>query len=112
MIIDDNGYKGLQSELGYLDEVAEKIGFIRWQWENYRATYDYEIQHGEDTYYLRVNTRAVEGMLESPRAVLEIEVAYVGRATYPLGLEYDDPIPAPVLKASQVKLNELKAKLS
>lgn len=61
MIVENSGLNGLKSDLAYLDESAEKVGFVRWQWEYYRATYDYKIEHNNDEYYLRINTRAVEG---------------------------------------------------
>ncbi len=107
MIIENNALKGIKSELGHLDDVSSKLGFVRGQWEYYRATYDYKIAHGGDDYYLRVDTRAIEGKLEQPHAVLQIGEAFIGRATFPHGLNYEDPIPAEVLKAAETKLQEL-----
>lgn len=107
MIIENNALKGIKSELAYLDEVSTKLGFVRNQWEYYRATYDYQIEHGGETYFLRMDTRCIEGRLEQPHAVLQIGDAFIGRATYPHGLNYEDPIPAEVLKAAQTKLQEL-----
>ncbi|HEY4391459.1 MAG TPA: YugN family protein [Paenibacillus sp.] len=108
MIVENTGLDGLKSDLAYLDETAEKVGFIRWQWEYYRATYDYKIEFNNDDYYLRINTRAVEGKLERPDAVLAIEAVYMGRATFPHGLEYESEIPAQVMKTANSKLTELK----
>ncbi|AZS14611.1 MULTISPECIES: YugN family protein [Paenibacillus] len=108
MIVENTGLDGLKSDLAYLDESAEKVGFIRWQWEYYRATYDYKIEFNNDDYYLRINTRAVEGKLERPDAVLAIEAVYMGRATFPHGLEYESEIPAQVIKTANSKLTELK----
>jgi len=108
MIVENTGLDGLKSDLAYLDESAEKVGFIRWQWEYYRATYDYKIEFNNDDYYLRINTRAVEGKLERPDAVLAIEAIYMGRATFPHGLEYESEIPAQVMKTANSKLTELK----
>ena len=108
MIVENTGLDGLQSDLAYLDESAEKVGFIRWQWEYYRATYDYKIEFNNDDYYLRINTRAVEGKLERPDTVLAIEAVYMGRATFPHGLEYESEIPAQVIKTANSKLTELK----
>jgi hypothetical protein len=112
MII-EAGVKGIQSDLAHLDDVADKLGFVRWQWEYYRATYDYKYEDKANSaeYFLRVNTRAIEGKLESPEAVLAIEEAYIGRATFPHGLDYESPIPDHILKAAQQKLTELKQKL-
>ncbi|MEF2964568.1 YugN family protein [Paenibacillus sp. M1] len=108
MIVENTGLDGFKSDLAYLDETAEKVGFIRWQWEYYRATYDYKIESGNDEYYLRINTRAVEGKLERPDTVLAIEAVYMGRATFPHGLEYESEIPAAVMSTASRKLAELK----
>lgn len=112
MIIENTGLIGLKSELGYLDEVTTNLGFCRWQWEYYRATYDYKIEDGDDDYYLRINTRAIEGKLESKTAVLSIEDVYIGRATYPQGLDYDSEIPSSVLAVSDRKIAELRKQLA
>lgn len=114
MIIENSGLNGLTSELGYLDDVAEKAGFVRWQWEYYRATYDLkisDIESGSD-YFLRVSTRAIEGKLENPNAILNIENVYIGRATFPHGLEYETPVPKNVLSIAEKSLRQLKASLS
>ncbi|GIP20345.1 MULTISPECIES: YugN family protein [Paenibacillus] len=108
MIFENTGLDGIKSDLAYLDESAEKVGFIRWQWEYYRATYDYKIEDNNNEYFLRINTRAVEGKLERPDAVLAIEAVYMGRATFPHGLEYESPIPSDVLSKANQKLTELK----
>ncbi|UNK20228.1 YugN-like family protein [Paenibacillus sp. N3/727] len=110
MIFENTGLDGLKSELAYLDESAEKVGFIRWQWEYYRATYDLKIEDkkSDAEYFLRINTRAVEGKLEKPDTVLQIEAVYLGKATFPHGLEYDTPAPQPILNVATKKLQELK----
>jgi len=113
MIIENSGLNGVQSELGHLDEAAEKVGFVRWQWEYYRATYDLKLTDrtsGND-YFLRVNTRAVEGKLENPHAVLDIEAVYIGRATFPHGMEYESPIPKHILETATQRLGQLKQQL-
>ncbi|MFC6331280.1 YugN family protein [Paenibacillus septentrionalis] len=114
MIIENSGLNGLKSELGYLDEVAKKAGFFRGQWEYYRATYDLKIEdpQSENVYYLRVNTRAIEGKLENPHAVLEIEAVYIGRSTFPHGLEYETPIPTQVMNIANKGIEALYSALS
>jgi hypothetical protein len=114
MIIENTGLNGLKSELGHLDETTTSLGFVRWQWEYYRATYDFKI---EDTarnaeYFLRINTRAVEGKLEDPYAVLVIEDVYIGLVTFPHGLDYTSPIPDSILNAAKQKLSALKQQLA
>lgn len=114
MILENTGLNGVRSELAYLDETADKLGFVRWQWEYRRATYDLKLhdQAANEDYYLRINTRAVEGKLENPEAVLEVEAVYIGRATFPQGLDYESPIPQPIMDAAQQRLQELKRLLA
>lgn len=114
MIIENSGLNGLKSELGFLDEVTEKAGFFRGQWEYYRATYDLKLEDSEsgNVYYLRINTRAVEGKLEAPHAVLVIEDVYIGRSTFPHGLEYESEIPKPIMNTVNNVIKSLHAALS
>lgn len=114
MILNDTGLNGMRSDLAHLDESGEKLGFVRWQWEYRRATYDLKLHdraNGED-YYLRISTRAVEGKLENPDAVLEVEAVYIGRATFPHGMEYESPVPQPILNAATQRVQELKQLLA
>ncbi len=110
MIFENTGLVGLKSDLLYLDESAAKAGFIRWQWEYYRATYDCKIEDHQNggEYFLRVNTRAVEGKLEKPDSILAIEAVYLGKATFPHGLEYDSPVPQPILDTAAQRILVLK----
>jgi hypothetical protein len=113
MIIDNTGLIGLESDLPYLDEATENFGFIRWQWEYYRATYDLKMedkQNGE-AYFLRINTRVKAGKLEQPDTILAIEAVYMGRASFPHGLDYKSAIPASIVNHATQKLNELKLAL-
>jgi hypothetical protein len=114
VIIENAGLKGLKSDLAHLDSVSTKIGFIRWQWEYYRATYDLKLENKAtgDEYFLRFNARAVEGKLESPYTILVLEDTYIGRGTFPHGLDYESPVPDQILKTASTKLAELKKQLS
>jgi len=112
MIIENSGLNGLTSELGLLDEVSTKVGFYRGPWDYTRATYDYKIEDAENTYYLRINTRAVEGKLENPHAILNIEHVYLGRATFPHGVEYESAMPSHIVKIAEQTLASLKASLN
>jgi hypothetical protein len=114
MILEDTGLVGLRSPLAQLDETAEKVGFVRWQWEYRRATYDLKLHDREsgDDYFLRFNTRAVEGRLEDPDAVLVIESVYLGKATFPHGLDYEAPIPPSILDAANRNIEQLKRLLA
>ncbi|MED4600796.1 YugN family protein [Paenibacillus validus] len=114
MIIENSGLKGLKSDLAHLDESMEQLGFVRWQWEYYRATYDLKLEDkaNREDYFLRINTRVESGKLESPYAILYIEDVYIGRATFPHGLDYQSPVPDSIMKAVNGKLAELKVKLT
>lgn len=112
MLLENTGLNGVRSDLGHLDDSSEKLGFVRWQWEYRRATYDLKLQSKGDDYYVRIATRAIEGKLENPDAVLEIEHVYIGRATFPHGLEYESPVPEPVLSVATQRLQDLKKLLA
>jgi len=114
LLIEDSGLNGLQAELADLDESSEKLGFVRWQWEYTRATYDLKLEDkpNREDYFLRINTRAVEGKLENPAAVLAVEHVYLGRATFPHGLDYASPVPEAILKSAKQKLAALKQLLA
>lgn len=114
MILENTGLNGLKIDLATLDESAEKVGFIRWQWEYTRATYDLKLVDASSNseYFLRFSTRAVEGRLENPDAILAIEAVYIGRATFPHGLEYESPVPQPILNTANQRLNDLRLLLA
>lgn len=43
--------------------------------------------------------------------MLAIEAVYLGKATFPHGLEYESPVPQPVLEVARKHIHELKALL-
>lgn len=112
MILEHTGLKGFTTDLAHLDEVTAEQGFVRWQWEYRRATYDWKIEDAEGDFYLRFNCRATSGKLESPYAMLEIEDIYIGKATFPHGLDYEAPLPERVRKAAEAKLDALHQALT
>jgi DNA helicase IV len=114
VIIENNGLVGLKSDLAHLDEVTTNLGFVRWQWEYTRATYDLKLidKASSSEYFLRINTRTESGKLESPYAILYIEHIYIGKATFPHGLDYQSPVPDSVMKIATQKLTQLKNELS
>lgn len=114
MIITDSGLNGIIVDLAHLDESAEATGFVRWQWEYYRATYDLKLFDNEsnETYYARINTRVTEGKLESPEALLQVEAVYIGRSTFPHGMEYESEIPKAILDTANKQLKELQARIA
>lgn len=114
MLLENTGLNGMRSDLAHLDESAEKVGFVRWQWEYRRATYDLKLHDraGGHDYFLRINARAVEGKLENPDAILELEHVYIGRATFPHGVDYESPIPETILDKAKQRAQELKQLLA
>ncbi|OAB33821.1 YugN family protein [Paenibacillus glacialis] len=111
MIIENSGLDGLKCDLAYMDESAEKSGFFRWQWEYYRATYEYKIEdaNNKEEYFVRINTRAIEGKLEKPDTILAVEAVYMGKGTFPHGLDYEAQIPGPIQAIANKKLSQFKA---
>lgn len=112
MIIQDANIKGLKTDLYHLDQAADKLGFVRWQWEYYRATYDAKFEDKSGEYFLRFNVRVTSGKLENPETELVVEDAYIGRATFPHGLDYNSEVPASVMKAAQQKITALRGALN
>jgi hypothetical protein len=110
VIIEATDLKGLKSDLAHLDEVSTKLGFFRGQWEYYRATYDLKIEdkQARNDYFLRINTRAVSGKLESPYTILTIEDVYIGVGSFPHGVDYNAPIPEPIMNTAKQKLSQLQ----
>jgi hypothetical protein len=114
MILEHHGFEQTSVELAQLDEAAEVAGFLRWQWEYYRATYDHQIADPEKKadYFLRINTRVTKGKLEDPEAELAVTDVYIGRATFPHGVDYTSPIPQAILDEARLKLKALKKALA
>jgi hypothetical protein len=114
VIIDAQGLKGTKSDFANFEDAAASLGFVRWQWEYSRATYDLKYDNKSDNseYFLRVNVRVESGKLESPYAILSVEDAYMGRATYPHGLDYESPIPESIVHDAGQKLKALKQQLT
>jgi len=114
VIIEAAGLKGLKCDLAYLDEVTDKLGFVRWQWEYYRATYDlkFEDKVQQSEYFLRINARVESGKLEKPDTILFLEDAYMGKVTFPHGLDYSATVPNEILNAAKQKLTQLQQQLA
>lgn len=114
MIIESPTLKGMKIDFGHLESAAESLGFIRWQWDYNWATYEIKIEDKakQADYYLRINTRVESGKLESPYAEMLIGDVYIGKATYPHGIDYQSPIPDAILKTAEQKIRDLQKKLS
>jgi hypothetical protein len=114
VIIDAQGLKGTKSDFANFEDAAASLGFVRWQWEYTRATYDlkYEDKSSNSEFYLRVNVRVESGKLESPYAILSVEDSYMGKVTFPHGLDYEAPIPESIVRDAGQKLKALKQQIT
>ncbi len=112
MVIKDTGIGGKEVHLGELDHIMDELGFIRWAWDYNHATYDYKLEDKGIVFYLRVQANAVHGKLEDPHALLKLEEPFMGKQTFPHGLDYDYPVPATVVDSAKRKISMLKEKLS
>ncbi|WP_139489415.1 YugN family protein [Brevibacillus dissolubilis] len=112
MLIKDTGIGNLEGTLADLDHAFDAIGFYRGAWDYAHATYDFKIVDKGQAYYLRIQGHAIEGKLEDPDAILKLEEPFLGKHLFPHGLDYDAPMPDPVLNIAKQKLAALKEKLS
>ncbi|MGC5327056.1 YugN family protein [Brevibacillus sp. SYSU BS000544] len=111
MVIKDTGIGGKESHLGELDHIMDELGFVRWAWDYNHATYDFKIEDKGSVFYLRVQADAVKGKLEDPHTLLKLEDPFMGKATFPHGLDYDAQVPPAVVETAKRKLGQLKDKL-
>lgn len=114
MLFEQHHLQGKQASLHDFDVAAEQSGFVRWQWEYTRATYDAKFVDTatQDPYFLRVDTRCVAGKLEHPDALLEIRHIYLGRGTFPHGLDYESPVPKVIVEQAHHALQTLQNELT
>src|SRR5690625_3231849 len=85
LIIEETGLEGMEISIRDLDIAMNHIGFIRWAWDYKRATYDYKYVDSRtgETYYVRLPTEAVEGIIEdSGQAIVRVGQPYVGTYTH------------------------------
>lgn len=116
MKIEGTGLEGKEMMLEDLDYNMEELGFLRWSWDYKRATYDYKyVDHKSgETIYLRVPCVAVEGEIEdgANHSVLQLEEPYIGRHTYPHGLDYEYNFPNHIMDNVKRKLKALNDRLA
>jgi hypothetical protein len=111
MKIEGTGLEGKQLTLLDLDHVMEQVGFVRWAWDYKRATYDYKYEDKKsgETFYLRVPAIALKGEIqdEGNESILEVGEPYIGRHTYPHGMDYEYNFPSTILDNAKRKLTSL-----
>ncbi len=108
---------GLEStivQFSILDHIMHENGLVlAGQWDYERVTYDYKFEDmtNGDVYYLRVPGVAIEGMVESPYAVIKLGKPYVGKHYYPHGVEYDEEFPETIVSTCKKKLEIVRDQL-
>jgi hypothetical protein len=113
MFLKETGLDGLKKDLNSLDLVLDELGFHRaWDYKTAHYDFKYDDPTSNQVYYLRVPATTVQGVLESPFAVLELNTPYIGRHLFPHGLDRESEVPSHILEAVKNKLSIAKNKLS
>ncbi|WP_462409157.1 YugN family protein [Neobacillus sp. Marseille-QA0830] len=91
MRFENTGIENLKAELNRLDDVMVKHGLVRaGQWDYERVTYDRKFELREGVFYLRIQGYAVEGDVDTFKAVIKLMTPLVGKHYYPHGVEYGE----------------------
>ncbi|WP_202081019.1 YugN family protein [Caldalkalibacillus salinus] len=113
MKIEETGLEGKEVTVHDFDHAADDLGFVRWAWDYKRATYDfkYEDKKQGEIYYLRVPATSIKGEIEEEGSdsVLKIGTPYIGRHTYPHGLDYEYNFPKKILDDAKKRLENLSS---
>lgn len=115
MKFENSGIASLKADLNRLDEVMEDHGLVRaGQWDYERVTYDRKFELREGVYYLRIQGYAVEGDVDTFRAVIQLMTPLLGKHYYPHGVEYgeDENYPNSLVNQCTTILEELKNEIS
>lgn len=113
-VLEEVQLKGIRKTFGEVESILTGLGFVRWSWDYNKATFDMKF-HDEKTgqdYYLRIMARAVEGQLENPKALVELENAAFARHIFPHGLDYSVEIPEAFREAVATVLKKVHQKLT
>lgn len=114
MKFEKTGIEKKKADLVRLDEVMLSKGLVReGQWDYERVTYDRKFDLKEGVFYLRVFGHAVEGEIDTHRAVIELMTPVLGKYYYPHGVEYgdDEVFPKSLVIQCEKLLSELKAEI-
>ncbi len=93
MKLENNEIKDTVLDLQPLTYIMERNGFVlAGQWDYERVTYDLKVNSPEKniTYYIRVSGYAVEGDVDSGKAVIKLLTPLLGKHYYPHGVEYGE----------------------
>jgi len=101
---ENTGLEKLKADLGHLDDIMLKHGLVReGQWDYERVTFDKKYEMRDGTYYLRVRGYAVEGDVDSSRALIQLLPPLLGKHYYPHGVEYGEGEKFPAALVTQCK---------
>ncbi|RPF56108.1 YugN family protein [Aquisalibacillus elongatus] len=103
-------------DLQPLTYIMERNGFVlAGQWDYERVTFDHKINSPEKniTYYIRVSGYAVEGDVDTGKAVIKLLTPLLGKHHYPHGVEYGEgeEIPQNITEKTERILNNVNDQL-
>ncbi|MBS4189091.1 hypothetical protein KHA94_02525 [Bacillus sp. FJAT-49705] len=114
MKFENTGIEKKKADLVRLDEVMLSKGLVReGQWDYERVTYDRKFQFKEGIYYLRVFGYAIEGEVDTHKAVIQLMTPVLGKHYYPHGVEYgeDEVFPKTLVSQCEKILGELNSEI-
>lgn len=115
MKFENTGFENLKADLTRLDEVMHEHGLVRaGQWDYERVTYDRKFEMKEGTFYLRVQGYAVEGDVDTFKAVIQLMTPLLGKHYYPHGVEYGEGevFPASLVNQCKKLIEEVSVEVS
>ncbi|MFD2638156.1 YugN family protein [Piscibacillus salipiscarius] len=116
MKLENNNIENTVLDLQPLTYIMERNGFVlAGQWDYERVTYDLKMNAPEKniTYYLRVSGYAIEGDVDSGKAVIKILTPLLGKHHYPHGVEYgeEEGFPKNVVEKAERILSKVDEQL-
>ncbi|MGP4072536.1 YugN family protein [Piscibacillus sp. B03] len=116
MKLENNEIKDTVLDLQPLTYIMERNGFVlAGQWDYERVTYDLKMNSPEKniTYYLRVSGYAIEGEVDSGKAVIKLLTPLLGKHYYPHGVEYgeEEGFPQNIIDKSERILSTINDQL-
>ncbi|MCM3768554.1 YugN-like family protein [Neobacillus niacini] len=115
MKFENTGIEKMKAELNRLDEVMEAHKLVRaGQWDYERVTYDRKFEMREGTFYLRLQGYAVEGDVDTFKAMIQLMTPLLGKHYYPHGVEYGEGENFPASLVNQCKkiIEDVKNEIS
>ncbi|WP_042456076.1 YugN family protein [Neobacillus dielmonensis] len=115
MRFENTGIENLKTDLNRLDDVMSNHGMVRaGQWDYERVTYDRKFELREGVFYLRIQGYAVEGDVDTFKAIIQLMTPLLGKHYYPHGVEYGEGENFPSSLVNQCKkiVEDVKNELS